>query len=824
MKQLYTLGLALATMATLPVSAQDEYVFTATDISGTTHDIAAYLDDDKPVLIYDFSAIDGSLWLGHEEGVAVDLYNTLGQGGSEEIVVLYVAGYDFNDLADIQSIDYSASLGAGYDDLDLTENNPIPIILAADNPEVQPFAKGQRLWVCPQNEIAWLNPNGLDTDAILFHLFNSCCTTVEDDDLSLSWTEETIFQPACDPSTFSYNLSNESGADQVNIPIQVLLNGSPLESFVYEEPLEGCNTVQLEYSNDAIAGGDMVTILLNQSDAFAFNDSISIERDVVDTTGTTVKLEILNPSETWGAMNFQCYPNEGGGLVNSGTNWENYLFLSPGCYRLSIGAYEDVEESDSILIGSVDANDQYTDTLFYGTLPGFSPSATFTIHVEGEPAEQKVWGYVFEDVNAFGSFSSEMPRVDGVQVNYGNLTTFSDVDGYYEFPEVIPGENVSVTYDESVWPVITTPNAGNVSSNGFIHNFGLNSDDPLWELSSNFDTGLPYQCESGINNTITVWNTGNQPAAGELVFTYDPLLTPVDFNPAPSTVNGNEITFAIPQIQLGGAENFTVSYEDVSADLLGEELTAAYSITTLDDQGNVVNTDNNSITDTIYCAYDPNDKFGFPVGDGPEGLIEEGTPLRYRIRFQNTGNLPAATVIVRDTLPEELNWESFEPFTASHAHTIMMDSETREVVWTFNNIMLPDSASDPEGSIGWIWFDMEMNDLDLGDQIENTAYIFFDQNVPIITNTSLHTISQELAVDGRENVPFTLFPNPSGDRIFIRGDFSEVKTVQITDLSGRLVLQKSLNRNAIDISSLSDGLYLVTVGKGKAIKLMVAKP
>ncbi|MCA1764481.1 MAG: T9SS type A sorting domain-containing protein, partial [Flavobacteriales bacterium] len=316
----------------------------------------------------------------------------------------------------------------------------------------------------------------------------------------------------------------------------------------------------------------------------------------------------------------------------------------------------------------------------------------------------------------------------------------------------------------------------------------------------------------------------NQPVSGELVFTHDPILTPVDYDPDPVSVSGNEITFAIPEVQLGGASNFSISYEDVSADLLGEELTASYTITTFDDQGNVANTDASTITDTLLCAYDPNDKFGFPLGEGPEGLIAEGTPLRYRIRFQNTGNLPATTVVVRDTLPDELNWESFVPLTASHSHTIMMDSETREVTWTFDNIMLPDSASDPEGSVGSIWFDIEMNDLDLGDQIENTAYIFFDQNAPIITNTSLHTISEELSVNDSEKAPFIVFPNPAQEVFFIGGEVSGAQTIQITDLSGRVVLQKSLNRNGIDISTLSDGLYLVTIGMGKTVKLMVAKP
>jgi RHS repeat-associated protein len=57
---------------------------------------------------------------------------------------------------------------------------------------------------------------------------------------------------------------------------------------------------------------------------------------------------------------------------------------------------------------------------------------------------------------------------------------------------------------------------------------------------------------------------------------------------------------------------------------------------------------------------DPNDKIG-PAGYGPQGFIAPGSPLPYRIDFQNddTATAPAQRVIVTDQLDPNLDWKTF---------------------------------------------------------------------------------------------------------------------------------------------------------------------
>lgn len=147
----------------------------------------------------------------------------------------------------------------------------------------------------------------------------------------------------------------------------------------------------------------------------------------------------------------------------------------------------------------------------------------------------------------------------------------------------------------------------------------------------------------------------------------------------------------------------------------------------------------------IYCgevtgSYDPNDKTGFPLGQGILHDIEQNQDLEYLIRFQNTGTDTAFTVIIRDTLPNELDIYSIEGMTSTHEYSFRIYGP-RVLEWRFDNIMLPDSNINYEGSQGSVRFKInQVMNLPIGTTIENSAGIYFDFNPPIITNTTLHTI------------------------------------------------------------------------------------
>jgi hypothetical protein len=141
-------------------------------------------------------------------------------------------------------------------------------------------------------------------------------------------------------------------------------------------------------------------------------------------------------------------------------------------------------------------------------------------------------------------------------------------------------------------------------------------------------------------------------------------------------------------------------------------------------------------------SFDPNDKQASPVGFGEDHLIEPQTDIEYLIRFQNTGTDTAFKVVIVDLLPEELDLATLRPGASSHAYEYSVSSEGWPI-FTFNNIMLPDSNVNEAASHGFVRFNISQAEGNgHGTYIENTAFIYFDFNPPIQTNTVLHKVGQ----------------------------------------------------------------------------------
>lgn len=145
--------------------------------------------------------------------------------------------------------------------------------------------------------------------------------------------------------------------------------------------------------------------------------------------------------------------------------------------------------------------------------------------------------------------------------------------------------------------------------------------------------------------------------------------------------------------------------------------------------------------DVVSCSFDPNDKMVSPAGDGPDGRVDLTTPhLDYTIRFQNTGTDTAYVVEVRDILDPDLDRNSFQFLGASHALTSVVMDAGGEIAFRFENILLPDSNVNELASHGFIRFRMRPGpNMPNGTVVTNTAAIHFDQNAPVITNTTFTT-------------------------------------------------------------------------------------
>ncbi len=213
--------------------------------------------------------------------------------------------------------------------------------------------------------------------------------------------------------------------------------------------------------------------------------------------------------------------------------------------------------------------------------------------------------------------------------------------------------------------------------------------------------------------------------------TFDPLLTYVSAVPEPTSVMGNTITWTDgPILNSYGHELAYVEFT-IPADpgLIGTTLTHTFSVA---QDSTEYDLSNNStiISRVITGSYDPNDKLVWPRD---VYHIENDSILDYTIQFQNTGTDTAFTVVVRDTLPLDVDTRFFQMGTASHPYTYSLTGNGI-LTFTFNNILLPDSNTNEPLSHGLVNFRIKpILPLAIGQEISNAADIYFDFNEPIRT-------------------------------------------------------------------------------------------
>lgn len=245
-------------------------------------------------------------------------------------------------------------------------------------------------------------------------------------------------------------------------------------------------------------------------------------------------------------------------------------------------------------------------------------------------------------------------------------------------------------------------------------------------------------CNGNYSHWISIVNNGNTIADGVVTYAIDPLYSFTVANPAPDVVSGNSLTWNYTDLYYGEIRTIEVGTIAPGTASIGQTATQHLVVDVVDMSG-VIATASIDHSHIIACAFDPN-SIEETIGVTDAGYILADGILEYTVHFQNLGNAPATNVHVEDALGDKFDLSTLEPVASSHSFGLVI-SENGVAKFSFEEINLPDSESDFDGSSGFVTFRIKpIAGLPIWTILNNKAEIFFDLNPGIETNTEINTI------------------------------------------------------------------------------------
>ncbi|MGB1031222.1 MAG: FG-GAP repeat domain-containing protein, partial [Flavobacteriales bacterium] len=361
-------------------------------------------------------------------------------------------------------------------------------------------------------------------------------------------------------------------------------------------------------------------------------------------------------------------------------------------------------------------------------------------------------GVVFLDADGDGNRDEGENGVPNhrIDIEPSGITLYTQEDGtfYHEGPvamnAIIAETNPAYPYFTSDHPLKTF----DIGSWGVVDVYsdfevGITDQIPHFDLEVYLYQNDDWLCNHWLTYTIGVKNEGNFEIDGYVSFEIDPLFQDFQSEFPSDSIVGNMVYVSFNELAPG--ETIWRNFELLSptVDFIGLDYSLTASAFGFYEDDGLVAEGSRSIFSNVGCAYDPNDKTATPAGYTEDHFLLAETAQEFLVRFQNTGNAPAQTVVVRDTLNANYDLSSFEMIATSHTANIIFNQNTRELTFQFNDIQLPDSTCCEADSHGFISYRLKSKpNLPAGTLLENTAYIFFDNNEPIVTNTTFVTIHE----------------------------------------------------------------------------------
>ncbi|HEX8561722.1 MAG TPA: T9SS type A sorting domain-containing protein [Flavobacterium sp.] len=214
-----------------------------------------------------------------------------------------------------------------------------------------------------------------------------------------------------------------------------------------------------------------------------------------------------------------------------------------------------------------------------------------------------------------------------------------------------------------------------------------------------------------------------------------------------------------------------------------------------------------TLNEVVVGSFDPNDKTcleGTTVAPSTAGDY-----VHYLIRFENTGTFPAQNIVVRDNIDtSKFNINSLIPLGGSHAYSTRITGNRVEFIFEAINLAFDDANND-----GYVVFKIKtLPTLVAGNAFSNSAEIYFDYNLPVITEPAVTTFQALGRPDFAFNEHFTIYPNPVSTMLNVKSD-TELRAISVYNALGQLVQTKiaSGTDTTVDVSGIGSGIYFIRI-------------
>jgi hypothetical protein len=439
-----------------------------------------------------------------------------------------------------------------------------------------------------------------------------------------------------------------------------------------------------------------------------------------------------------------------------------------------------------------------------------------------------ITGKLFIDGNSNGVQDTGEPAVNHNMIYEANTGgfTYSQNDGTYKLIVLDTGSFMFTSYINyyTQVPVYNFANFSAFNQTDSLNDFAFQPAGVFNDLCAYLTPMGAFRAGFDANYMITYSNVGTTTLNGTVVFYPDTNITFVSSNITPTSITADSIVWNVGTLTPFQTGNILITVHVDAGTPIGTLINPNVIILPYAGDANTIC---NVSSWEVYVtgSVDPN---AILVDRDTVLTTELSSPpyLDYIIYFQNTGNDTAFNARVLNNIPQTLNVNSFEFVASSHPVNINYSAASRLFTFTFDNINLPDSGANEPASHGFIRYRIKpVSTLLVGDSIKNNAFIYFDFNQPVLTDTAvteiiLPTGEEEFKVQSSK---FKVFPNPSKDEVTVRGYSLTGKKaeVKIFDLFGREVLkmevggQKSEVR--IDVSRFSQGVYIIELQTGEKV-------